>query len=102
MEGNKFDWQIYAACKGQPSSYFFVDEEGAHPKDAYKTFCRECPVQSSCLEFGVLYDLEGVWGGLTEKERDRHYPIRFRRQLRDEMEEIGEYSPLPYNRSLAS
>jgi hypothetical protein len=102
MEGNKFDWQSQAACKGQPSSYFFSDEQGAHAKDAYKSICNRCPVLSACLEFGVVHDLEGIWGGLTDRERSRMYSTSYRLQLREEMEEIGEYFPLPYNRTLAS
>lgn len=102
MKIERFDWQQQAACKGKPPSFFFLDEEGIHSKNSYKAVCSDCPVKNSCLEISILEDFEGVWGGLTDKERWLMYPEGYRQQLREEMEELGLWIPLPYNRSLAS
>lgn len=100
--GYEFEWQRIAACKLKPSSYFFLDEEGAHHKESYRTVCGSCPVKGTCLEQSLLHDYEGIWGGLTDKERWLQYPASYRAQLREEMEELGLYQPLPYNRAQAS
>ena len=35
-----------------------------------KALCRTCPVQRECLTYALANpDLQGIWGGLTPKER---------------------------------
>lgn len=102
MKDDRYPWQGLAACRDQPSSCFFLDEEGIHSRTQYKEVCGNCPVKSLCLESSLLDNFEGVWGGLTDKERLIMYPESYREQLREEMQELGEWSPLPYNRELAS
>ena len=35
-----------------------------------KKLCQSCPVQKECLTYAVANpDLQGIWGGLTPKER---------------------------------
>jgi WhiB family redox-sensing transcriptional regulator len=37
-----------------------------------KAICASCPVRQSCLEYSLsAREREGVWGGLTERERRR-------------------------------
>jgi WhiB family redox-sensing transcriptional regulator len=37
-----------------------------------KAVCDACPVHQSCLEHALtVREREGVWGGLTERERRR-------------------------------
>jgi hypothetical protein len=53
---------------------FFSDEDGVYdPKKlAYaKLVCRGCPIKMECRAEGTRLGIEGVWGGLTEKERVR-------------------------------
>lgn len=89
-----FSWQRAANCIGTPSSYFFGDEEGNHSKTAYKAVCAACPVQSACLDTGILYGFAGVWGGYTEAER-RHEFAGYKEMLEEEQKELGIYRKLP-------
>lgn len=47
----------------------------ADTEDKAREICRSCPVQRTCLQWGVLYEDEGMWGGLTRDElrRERHH-----------------------------
>ena len=45
--------------------------KGGRAQEAKDT-CRRCPVQAACLEYALpLTELEGVWGGLSERERTK-------------------------------
>lgn len=34
-----------------------------------KTYCNDCPVKIDCLNYALLYDEEGIWGGTTKIQR---------------------------------
>ncbi len=85
-------WQDEANCKGVNSTVFF-GEEGSTPGKGYKTFCNQCPVKAECLEYALLYDMSGVWGGMTEKERKRKISKTRIAMLRDDCMESGLYNP---------
>ena len=73
------DWVTRSACKGLDPTIFYpaTDEEA----DEAKAVCAECPVQADCLEHAIGHrEHNGVWGGATERERQRI--IRRRRRLR--------------------
>lgn len=73
------DWVNRSACKGLDPTIFYpaTDEEA----DEAKAVCAECPVQEDCLEHAIGHrEHNGVWGGATERERQRI--IRRRRRLR--------------------
>jgi len=72
-------WAATAACRGlDPTIFYPATEEDA--EDA-KAVCEQCPVQEPCLEHAIEYrEHNGVWGGATEKERQRI--IRRRRRQR--------------------
>lgn len=89
-----FSWQRAANCIGMPSSYFFLDEEGNHSKTAFKAVCGACPVQGECLNMGILYDFDGVWGGYTSSER-RNLFKGYKVQLEEELKELEQYRKLP-------
>lgn len=63
-------WQALARCRGVPAEIFYplTDEEAEEPK----AICGVCPVREACLEYAITArEKEGVWGGLTERERRR-------------------------------
>ena len=67
-------WQDDAACGGMETAVFFpVGSKGVPAKmhaEYAKSFCRRCPVRSTCLSHALTYREEyGVWGGLDEDER---------------------------------
>ena len=72
-------WADSAACRGlDPSTFYPANEEEA---DEAKDVCAQCPVQEPCLEHAIDHrEHNGVWGGATEKERQRI--IRRRRRQR--------------------
>ena len=63
-------WQAFARCKGVPAEVFYplTDEEAEEPK----AICAKCPVREACLEYAIAArEKDGVWGGLTDRERRR-------------------------------
>jgi len=72
-------WAEAAACKGLDPTIFYpaTDEEAGEAKSV----CGECPVRATCLEHAIeRREHNGVWGGATERERQRI--IRRRRRQR--------------------
>jgi WhiB family transcriptional regulator, redox-sensing transcriptional regulator len=63
-------WSDLAACLGMDPSFFFP--ENKLDSVTAKSVCAACPVRLECLEFALPQeDLDGVWGGLNERERRR-------------------------------
>jgi hypothetical protein len=71
-----WDWQLVAACRGVDSSLFFhpEGERGAARsarETAAKEVCMRCPVRAECATHALaVREPYGVWGGLTEDERE--------------------------------
>jgi WhiB family redox-sensing transcriptional regulator len=72
-------WQLKGLCRGKDSSLFFhpEGERGAarsSRETAAKEVCMNCPVRRECAEHALrVHEPYGVWGGLTEDEREEHY-----------------------------
>ncbi|WP_350205417.1 WhiB family transcriptional regulator [Streptomyces sp. 2P-4] len=67
-------WMDDAVCSGMETAVFFpVGSKGVPAKvhaEYAKSFCRRCPVRSTCLQHALTFREEyGVWGGLDEDER---------------------------------
>jgi WhiB family redox-sensing transcriptional regulator len=80
-----FLWQDEAECRGINTDTFFDDVRQA------KKICSGCPVLGDCLQYALIYNLSGVWGGTTDKERSRIPKIEVE-MLRDDAEESGLYN----------
>jgi WhiB family redox-sensing transcriptional regulator len=71
-----WDWQLHAACRGVDSSLFFhpEGERGAARsarENSAKEVCMRCPVRAECAAHALaVREPYGVWGGLTEDERE--------------------------------
>lgn len=69
----EYDQKEYetANCKGIPTEEFFPDIEKFKPEDKvlFKRVCGACPVQQRCLEWALVHERYGVWGGMTPYER---------------------------------
>lgn len=63
------DWMGSARCKKAPTSLFFP-ERGDDVRPA-KQICAGCPVLEQCRAYALAapLELQGVWGGLSQKER---------------------------------
>ncbi|MBS2963910.1 WhiB family transcriptional regulator [Actinocrinis puniceicyclus] len=74
-----WDWQLRGLCRGKDSSLFFhpEGERGAARSSrelAAKEICMNCPVQIPCAEHALrVREPYGVWGGMTEEEREQHH-----------------------------
>lgn len=67
------DWRSEAACLNvDPELFFPIGNTGpavAQVAEA-KAVCRDCSVQSDCLQWAISNNQDsGVWGGLSEEER---------------------------------
>jgi WhiB family redox-sensing transcriptional regulator len=67
------DWRDRASCRDtNPDLFFPVGTTGPAIEqiESAKAVCRECQVQSACLEFALMTNQDsGVWGGTSEEER---------------------------------
>lgn len=63
-------WRQLARCRGvDPEIFYPASDEDA---EEAKAICALCPVREPCLEYALAArEKEGVWGGLTERERRR-------------------------------
>ena len=66
----KASWRQRAGCRGvDPDIFYPVSDDDA---EEAKAICASCTVRQSCLEYSLAArEREGVWGGLTERERRR-------------------------------
>lgn len=71
-----WDWQAEGACRDLDTEMFFHpdNERGprrAHREAAAKAVCATCPVIRQCAEHALrVREPYGIWGGLSESERD--------------------------------
>lgn len=78
-------WQESAACAGMDLDLFFGrDGEPAAEREARErralAVCAGCPVRDACLEHAMTVpERFGVWGGMTEEQRQTHRRRRRRR-----------------------
>ncbi len=69
-------WQREGACREVDPDLFFVEGvrglKRTHLVTQAKTICAACPVIAICREYGVkTQEPYGIWGGLTQPERQR-------------------------------
>lgn len=67
-----------ASCRGIGIDFFYTEDSeqrGRHNKyidvNYVKKICNACPVQVSCLDWGLYHEADGIWGGLTHTEREK-------------------------------
>jgi len=71
-----WDWQMRGACRGMDSALFFHPENERGPARAErearaKQICGGCLVLDRCRAHALaVHEPYGVWGGLSESERD--------------------------------
>ena len=65
-------WRDQARCRGIDPQVFHPPEEDDEAAAQAKAICALCPVREPCLEYAVsTREKEGVWGGMTARERRR-------------------------------
>ncbi len=79
-----WDWQLRGSCRGADPSLFFhpEGERGSSRLNrdaAAKAICAQCPVVAQCAAHALkVREPYGVWGGMTEDEREEAYARRAR------------------------
>ena len=74
-----WDWQVEGSCRLLPSEMFFhPDGERGRARrmriEQAKAVCETCPVLQACREHALtVREPYGIWGGMGEEERQRHY-----------------------------
>jgi WhiB family redox-sensing transcriptional regulator len=65
-------WREFARCRGVDPEVFYPVSDDDEAAEEAKSICAACPVREPCLEFALsTREKNGVWGGLTERERRR-------------------------------
>lgn len=60
------------ACRGADPEIFFPENRHATAIEA-RDYCRRCPLKTTCQEWALeqpVADLHGIWGGLSQKQRE--------------------------------
>lgn len=74
-----WDWQMEGTCRGEDPGLFFHPEGERGParearEVAAKAICAGCPVLVECARHALaVREPYGVWGGLTEDDREAIY-----------------------------
>lgn len=71
-------WMKDGACKGSETAIFFSDEP-FFIREA-KLICSGCSVKKECLEYIMAHPMEGIWAGMTQKERTTLYRRKLKQQ----------------------
>ena len=67
-------WLDQAACRGLNPDLWFPARETPQDYAPAKRVCAACPVRVECLEYALSVPMllrEGIFGGLSPKERQR-------------------------------
>ena len=67
------NWANQARCRGHenPNLWFPVSQSDHTQIAEAKAECRKCPVTTDCEAYAKAHKPAGIWGGLTEDERDQ-------------------------------
>ncbi len=63
-------WAERGTCRPGATTDLFFPTRGESLAPA-KALCRACPVIAECREWAMAHEKYGVWGGLSENERQR-------------------------------
>ena len=82
----KWEWQLHGSCRGESTELFFHPEGERGParaarEAAAKAICARCGVVKECAEHALsAREPYGVWGGMSESEREAVLTGRTRRR----------------------
>ena len=65
-------WYERALCAEVGGELFFPEKGESDKTRSAKAVCNRCDVRPECLSYALsLGPIQGVWGGLTEREREK-------------------------------
>ncbi|RBQ21551.1 hypothetical protein DP939_02245 [Spongiactinospora rosea] len=80
------------ACREHDPELWFPP----HDDRFARQICAGCPLARSCREHALAYDLYGIWGGTSRRERETHWRERGIRPLPAYVhKDVAEPSPQP-------
>jgi WhiB family transcriptional regulator, redox-sensing transcriptional regulator len=65
------DWRYRALCVQVDPDLFFPEPMNYVKIRHAKRICQVCDVRAECLEYALVHDESGIWGGMSERERRR-------------------------------
>lgn len=72
-----------ALCTEVDPDIFFPDPSDLGGIFEAKSICSECPLTRQCLQYAIDNSLkDGIFGGMTPKERERHRVLRWKADYR--------------------
>lgn len=63
-------WMVHGECVGDDRDLWFPDVGG--PTKAARAVCDRCSVRQECLEYALVYEEFGIWGGMSPDQRKRY------------------------------
>ena len=73
-------------CSQVDTELFFPKKGDYYTAQVAKKICRQCPHLQECLEWALVNERFGVWGGTNAKDRQR---IRSQRGIKLREEEVA-------------
>jgi WhiB family redox-sensing transcriptional regulator len=84
----RFDIKGAPCQSGVDPELFFPDSMDRKKIEEAKAVCKECSVITECLTFAIRTRSEGVWGGMTTRER-QNYRRRMEREYATKQKASG-------------
>ena len=73
------EWRKDAACLGHPVEHWFPENKEIEEQELAMRICHGCPVKTECLEYSLLHEQDGIWGGVNQTDRQK---LRKQRRIR--------------------
>ena len=73
------EWRKDAACLGHPVEHWFPESKEIEEQVFAMRICNGCPVRTECLEYSLLHEQDGIWGGVNQTDRQK---LRKQRSIR--------------------
>lgn len=54
------------SCENYPEAFY--PDKGGTTLPA-KSLCAGCPIQKECLDYGIKWEVHGIWGGVAGRDR---------------------------------
>jgi len=74
-------WKPQAACADADPAIFYPDSSDFGTLKAALKYCASCPVVEPCAAYGVRFEVYGVWGGMSARQRERARRANKRRAM---------------------
>jgi hypothetical protein len=80
----RFPWEFESPSCSDADTFLFFSKDKDDPdfkvgSEVYrqaKKVCNSCKHKKDCAEYGINYEIYGMWGGLTPRERDDIRTVR--------------------------